>query len=203
MKKEVPADFMWHLDEVMIPYPVAIITSLDISERINAAPFGLILPYCSVAKNPQLLVCMAAMWHTSKNILATKEFVVNYAPFSLLEQVSETGKMFAEGVNELERTGLTALPAIKVKPPRIKECFQHIECVLDRIDRPTENQTNFIGNVVSISMNKELCGKSRDEKLRLADPLMLYGENVVTQKARYFRAGETRAHAPKDIHDTD
>ena len=45
MKKEISAEFMWHLDEVVIPFPVAIVTTVDAKGRINAAPFGLILPY--------------------------------------------------------------------------------------------------------------------------------------------------------------
>jgi len=64
--------------------------------------------------------------HTSMvgYIEATGEFVINYAPFSLKEKVVETGLMFSEGINELEKAGLTAIPALTVKPPRIEECFQ-------------------------------------------------------------------------------
>ena len=203
MKKEIPSEFMWHLDEVIIPFPVAIVTTVDAKDRINAAPFGLILPYCSDAKKPQILLCTASMWHTSHNILETGEFVINYAPFTLIEKVAEAGKMFDEGVNELEKAGFTVLSAIKVKPPRIEECFRHIECVLEKVDRPTEKQTNFIGNVVSISLNETLVGKTRDEKLKIADPLLLYGDDIVTQTGKYLRAGETRTYTPPDIHDLD
>ena len=203
MKKEISAEFMWHLDEVVIPFPVAIVTTVDAKDRINAAPFGLILPYCSDPGKPQILLCTASMWHTSHNIIETGEFVINYAPYELLEKVGEAGKFFDEGVNELERAGLTVLPSIKVKPPRIEECFQHIECVLEKVDRPTERQTNFIGNVVSISLNEILVGKTRDEKLKMADPLLLYGDNIVTQEGNYMRVGETRTYAPPDIYDVD
>ena len=55
MKKEISAEFMWHLDEVVIPFPVAIVTTVDAKDRINAAPFGLILPYCSDPGKPQIL----------------------------------------------------------------------------------------------------------------------------------------------------
>ena len=203
MKKEIPAEFMWHLDEVMIPFPVAIVTSIDAKERINAAPFGLILPYCSDPAKPQILLCTASMWHTSHNIIETGEFVINHAPYALLEKVAEAGKMFDEGVNEIENAGLTALSSIKVRPPRIEECFQHIECVLEKVDRPTERQTNFIGNIVSISLNETLVGKTRDEKLKIAEPLLLYGDNIVTQEGNYMKAGEARTYAPPDIYNLD
>ena len=32
MKKEIAPDFMWHLDEVVIPFPVAIVTTIDAKE---------------------------------------------------------------------------------------------------------------------------------------------------------------------------
>jgi len=203
MKKEISAEFLWHLDAVIIPFPIAIVTTVDAEDRINAAPFGLIMPYCSDEKNPQMLICTASMWHTSHNILETKEFVINYAPYKLIEKVAEAGKMFDAGVNELERSGLTALSSIKVRPPRIEECFQHVECVLEKVDRPSERQTNFIGNVVSISMNENLINKTREEKLKIADPLLLFGNDVVKQAGKYMRAGETRTYAPSDIYDLD
>ena len=64
-------------------------------------------------------------------------------------------------------------------------------------------QTNFIGNVVSISMNETFINKTRDEKLKTADPLLLFGDDMVTQTGNYMRAGETRTYAPPDIYDLD
>ena len=39
MKKEIKAEFLWHLDEVMLTFQVAIVTTVDIQGRVNAAPF--------------------------------------------------------------------------------------------------------------------------------------------------------------------
>ncbi len=50
--------------------------------------------------------------------------------------------MYYEEVNEIEKTGLTAMPACMVAPPRIEECYQHIECRLNQVVRPTENQSD-------------------------------------------------------------
>jgi flavin reductase (DIM6/NTAB) family NADH-FMN oxidoreductase RutF len=59
--------------------------------------------------------------NTYLNIRATGQFVVNPVPFEarLLEQARIVGLPFAPGVNELERAGLTALPALAMAPPRI------------------------------------------------------------------------------------
>jgi len=158
MKKEVTPDFLWHLDEVVLAFQTTIVTTVDKEGRVNAAPFGLVFPF-STGSNPQILVGVNSRWHTAHNIEATGEFVINYAAYSLLEKVAQTGLLYSEGVNELEMAGLTTLPALKVKPPRVAECYQHFECRLDHIIRPNENQMNFVGDIVAITINKELLGK--------------------------------------------
>ena len=178
MKKEVTPEFMWHLNNVILTFQIAIVTTVDGEGRVNAAPFGLTLPFCSSADKPQMLLCSNSVWHTSQNIEATGEFVINYAPYSLMGKVVETGLMYPEGVNEIKKAGLTSLPALKVKPPRIEECFQHIECRLNQIIHPSEYQNNFIGDVLSITINEELLDKGEEEMLKAADPLFLFGIDI-------------------------
>ena len=196
MKKEVTPEFMWHLNSVIIAFQVAIVTTIDSEGWVNAAPFGLILPFCVSPDKPQILLCSNSIWHTSKNIEATGEFVLNYASYSLVEKVAKTGLMYSEGVNEIEKVGLTSLPALKVKPPRIEECFQHIECRLNQIIRPSESQNNFIGDILSITINGELLDKSREEMLKAADPLLLFGIDITTFRGNYAKVGETTVYSP-------
>ena len=201
MKKEVTPDFMWHLYSTIITFQIAIVTTVDSKERVNAAPFGLILPFCSSPEKPQMLLCSNNAWNTSHNIEATGEFVLNYAPYSLLRKVVETGRFYPEGVNEIEKADLTQLPALKVKPPRIEECFQHIECRLDQVIRPSEDQNNFIGDIVALTINEELLGKGQEEVLKAADPLLLFGMDITKYQGNYARIGETATYAPpqKDV----
>ena len=196
MKKEVTPDFMWHLYSAIITFQIAIVTTVDTSGRVNAAPFGLILPFCSDPEKPQMLLCANSVWHTSQNIVSTGEFVLNYASYSLLKKVLETGCFYPEGVNEIEKSDLTPLPALKVKPPRIEECFQHIECRLNQVIRPSKDQINFIGDVVSLTINDELLGKGKEEMIKTADPLMLFGMDVTKYLGNYGRIGETITYAP-------
>jgi flavin reductase (DIM6/NTAB) family NADH-FMN oxidoreductase RutF len=204
MKKEVTPDFMWHLYSALITFQIAIVTTVDTNGRVNAAPFGLLLPFCSDPENPQMLLCANSVWHTSQNIESTGEFVLNYASYSLLEKVLETGCFHPEGVNEIEKADLTPLPALKVKPPRIEECFQHIECRLNQVIRPSKDQINFIGDVVSLTINDELLGKGKEEMIKTADPLMLFGMDVTKYLGNYGRIGETITYAPpkKDANKT-
>jgi len=198
MKKEIKPDFMWHLNDAIFTFQIAIVTTVNAEGQVNAAPFGLNFPFCSSPEKPQMLLCSNSMWHTSQNIEATGEFVLNYASYSLREKVVQTGLMFSEGVNELEKAGLTALPALTVVPPRIEECFQHIECRLSHIIRPSEYQNNFVGDILSISVNEDLCMGEQEEMLKAADPLYLFGMDVTTMAGNYARVGETTMYAPSE-----
>jgi len=124
---------------------------------------------------------------------------VNYASYSLLEKVAQTGLLYPEGVNELDKSGLTALPALKVNPPRVAECYQHLECRLNQIICPNENQMNCIGDIIAISINEELLGKSKLERVKAADPLFLLGMDITTFTGLYGGIGNTRSYAPPKV----
>ena len=198
MKKEIIPEFLWHLDEVVLSFQTTIITTVDKEGRVNAAPFGLVFPF-STGSNPQILVGVNSRWHTAHNIEATGEFVINYASYSLLEKVAQTGLLYPEGINEIEKAGLTALPALKVKPPRVAECYQHLECRLNQIIRPNENQMNCIGDIIAISINEELLGKSKLDRVKAADPLFLLGMDITTFTGYYGGIGNTRSYAPPKV----
>ncbi len=198
MKREIIPEFLWHLDEVVLAFQTTIITTVDREGRVNAAPYGLVFPF-STGANPQMLVGINSRWHTAHNIEATGEFAINYASYTLIQKVAETGLLYPEGVNELERAGLTAIPALKVKPPRIEECYQHIECRLSQIIRPNSTQMNFIGNIISITINEELLGKAKEEKVSIADPLLLLGMDITTFTGSYGGIGKTKSYAPPKV----
>ena len=198
MKKEITPEFLWHLDEVVLSFQTTIVTTVDREGRVNAAPFGLVFPF-STGSNPQILVGVNSRWHTAQNIEATGEFVINYASYPLLEKVAQTGLLYPEGVNELEKAGLTALPAVKVKSPRVAECYQHLECRLNQIIRPNDNQMNFVGDIVAISLNEELTGKSKSERVKAANPLFLLGMDISTFTGLYGGIGNTKSYAPPRV----
>lgn len=198
MKKPITPEFLWHLDKLCMCFQVTIVTTVDAQGRVNAAPFGLVMPYSGDPERPQMMIGSNRMWHTAQNIEATGEFVINYPSFQLHPKVSECGKLYDEGVNELEKAGLTAIPAEKVRPPRIKECYQHIECRLAQVIHPNENQSNLIGDIVSISIDEEFLNLSQREKIKKADPLFIFGIDLSTFTSFYLRGGEAKPFSPKE-----
>jgi flavin reductase (DIM6/NTAB) family NADH-FMN oxidoreductase RutF len=55
---------------------------------------------------------------------------------------------FDHGVNEIEKAGLTALPSLKIRPPRIAEAPVQMECRLDRIVQFGNRHSVVFGEVV-------------------------------------------------------
>ena len=55
-----------------------------------------------------------------------------------------------EGHDKFEVSGLTPIPAIAVKPPRIAECATHIECRIVNTFK-TGDHTIFVGEFVAKS----------------------------------------------------
>jgi flavin reductase (DIM6/NTAB) family NADH-FMN oxidoreductase RutF len=133
---------------------LAIITTVDADGAVNAAAFGT----CTrVNHNPVdiAFTCRPGK-DTTANVLATGEFIVNLPRFdeAALEAVRVVGLPFARGVNELERAGLHAVPALALTPPRIAECSRHFEC---RVEWTHEwsDRVMIVGRVVSASTDED------------------------------------------------
>jgi len=194
-KKELELCFLWHKYAAVFAFQTTIVTTVDSNNIVNAAPFSLVYPFCvGDPDKAQMLFAASSIWHTTQNIVATKEFVINYAPYGLIKQVCETGRFYPENVTELEKTDLTAIPALKVGPPRIKECYQHIECRLNHIIKPIDSQYNFVGDVVSVSIDEKLLTLEKEAALKTADPLLYHG-GVQGSETEYFAGiGKTGSH---------
>ena len=133
---------------------LAMITSADAGGRVNAATFATCV---RVVHEPVHIAFTTSTYKdTYRNIKATGEFTVNLVSFErpLLEKACILGLPFAEGVNELEKAGLTALPATRVKPPRIVECHRHFECELVWMKEWVE-RVMIVGNVVAASVDAD------------------------------------------------
>jgi len=107
---------------------LAMITTVDRDNRINAASYGT----CTRVKHEPVYIAFTANVgsDTARNVVETGEFVANLPSFdkASLEAVRVVGLPFAPGISELDKAGLTALPSKLVKPPRILECPRHFEC---------------------------------------------------------------------------
>jgi len=174
-KRSIELHVMWHINTLMHSYPVTLVTSLDVEGRINAAPYSLVLPFCSSPKNPQMLLIANKSWHTAKNVVATGEFVLNYPTADQLKEINETARFHPEGVNELEHTSFTTMPSQFVRPPKIVECYQHVECRVRETIKPSQTQINFIADVLDVSIDESISELPRLERSKLINAPVFLG----------------------------
>lgn len=125
------------LSASIAPRPIAFASTVDAKGNVNLSPFSFFNVFSS---NPPILIFSPARRvrdnttkHTLQNAAETKEVVINIVNHSIVEQMSESSKEYDKGVNEFIESGLTEVPSLKVKPPRVLESPVSFECVVDNI----------------------------------------------------------------------
>jgi flavin reductase (DIM6/NTAB) family NADH-FMN oxidoreductase RutF len=119
----------------VVPRPIALITSLGEDGRVNAAPFSY---FNALGSNPPIVafspgthsVSPSRIKDTRRNVLTSKEFVVNMVSEELAEAMTIAAAVFPEDVSETDYMGVTLLPSKQVAPPRIAESPINLECRL-------------------------------------------------------------------------
>jgi len=119
------------LVSLVVPRPIAWVTTVDPEGIINAAPFS----FFNVlgAKPPIVGICPGdrddgTPKDTARIIRVTHEFVVNLVDEELAEPMNRTAASAPYGTNELEAAGLTTRASSVVRPPRIAESPASLEC---------------------------------------------------------------------------
>ncbi|MBM3557241.1 MAG: flavin reductase family protein [Alphaproteobacteria bacterium] len=117
---------------VVVPRPIALVSTLDGEGRPNAAPFSF---FNAMITDPPLVVfglephaTDPAGKDTLRNIRATGEFVVNGVNEAVAKKMNVCAVDFPAGWNEMEQAGLTMAPSTKIKAPRIAESPYNFEC---------------------------------------------------------------------------
>jgi flavin reductase (DIM6/NTAB) family NADH-FMN oxidoreductase RutF len=120
------------LTGAVIPRPIGWISSISEDGIPNLAPFSF---FNAVGDDPPHVMFSTVRPNDSNkdtlnNVLATKQFVVNMVTEDTVERMNTTSQAFLPDENEFELAGLTPIPSIKVKPPRVKESPITMECEL-------------------------------------------------------------------------
>ena len=156
---------------VLAPRPVVLISTINSRGVSNAAPFSFVMP-CSV--NPPLIEFSSAPeHHTIKNIIKTKNFVVNIPGSKVLGKLMKCAEGLPAGQSEIKYSGLRELKSDKVESPGVSGCFARIECKLHDKFR-TGDHITVVGKVVRTYIEDRYF---KDNELRVLDanPLMHVG----------------------------
>ncbi|MBI2931891.1 MAG: flavin reductase, partial [Planctomycetes bacterium] len=111
-----------------LPGQVVLVTTQDPSGAVDVAPKSY---FAMAALGPPPVVMFGCnLGHvTARNALETRQFVINIPGEDLAAQCWKIGTGQAgTGSERFARTGLTPIPAARVRPPRIAECRAHLEC---------------------------------------------------------------------------
>jgi flavin reductase (DIM6/NTAB) family NADH-FMN oxidoreductase RutF len=115
---------------VVVPRPIAWVTSLSATGVLNLAPFSAFM-FVS-PKPPMLAISVGRKGNTYKdtaqNILNNEEYVVHIADSSLMTAVHESSTEHPPDVSEVEELQLSTLPGERIKVPRLAAAPIAMEC---------------------------------------------------------------------------
>ncbi len=124
---------------LVTPRPIALVTSMDSTGRVNAAPYSAfsyagvdpVLVTIGAGNRPEAKEAPSGMpvpKDTVQNIRASGEFVINIVSEGLAEAMNICAIDFPPDVSELQEAGLTTVLSTRVKVPRIAEAPASLEC---------------------------------------------------------------------------
>ncbi len=122
------------LTGIVVPRPIAWVTTLSRAGTVNLAPFS---AFTFVSNKPPMVGInvgrkAGVMKDTGTNILESGEFVVNIADDSMVEPLHLSAIEYPPEVSEVEELGLPVEPSVRVRPPRLASAPISLECRLHR-----------------------------------------------------------------------
>jgi flavin reductase (DIM6/NTAB) family NADH-FMN oxidoreductase RutF len=152
------------LKACVVPRPIGWITTVSADGVVNLAPFSF---FNLLSYDPPFVLFSAGVHEEDggtkdsvANVEATGEFVYNMATMAQKDQMNESARITARGVDEMAAVGLEPLPSRLVRPPRVKGSPVHFECRLHQIVRlpgrsPSSDHHVVIGRVVAVHIDDE------------------------------------------------
>ena len=160
-------DFGHLLTSIVVPRPIAFVSSVSSDGVPNLAPFSF---YNAVASTPPTLVVAIGRHAESKlkdtlaNIEATGEFVVNVVVNPIAEAMNRTAAEYPSETDEFGVAGLTQAPSVVVSPPRVAESPVNMECRLNQVVPIGSgvNETGLvIGEIVLVHIDESVVRNGR------------------------------------------
>jgi len=119
------------------PRPIAFASTIDEQGRPNLAPFSF---FNIFSANPPIAIFSPARRgrdnttkHTYENVKRVPEVVINVVNYSIVQQCSLASTEYPEGVDEFQKSGLTAIPSDLIKPFRVLESPVQLECRVNEV----------------------------------------------------------------------
>jgi flavin reductase (DIM6/NTAB) family NADH-FMN oxidoreductase RutF len=143
---------------LIVPRPIALVTSRDAEGRVNAAPFSF---FNVMGSDPPVVVLGIGRRSSGEpkdtvcNILDVKEFTVNIVDEALAGAMNVCAIDLPAGDSELAAARLTSVASAQVSVPYVAESPASLEC---RLRETVEIGSNImlLGEVVHIHLRDDL-----------------------------------------------
>lgn len=163
-----------HLIRVIAPRPIAWVSTVSATGVTNLAPFSFFTGVGS--RPPSALFCPAnrrdgGPKDTLKNILATREFVINVVPYRLAEPMNLSSAELPSEESEFELTGLQVCESLVVKAPGVSSSPIRMECRLLQhlaLDDGPGGANIVLGEIVHMHLDDNVL-----DSTGYADPVLL------------------------------
>jgi len=177
------------LNALVAPRPIGWISTISAQGECNLAPFSYFNAFSAdppvVGYAPNAKAAGGAK-DSLANVQAVPEFTVSVVSADLAEQMNETSRALAHGVNEYEMAALEAGESRLVRPPYVVRARAVLECrVFDIVELPAGKDGRgsqlVLGEVIGIYIDDDLIvdGKVDGKALRQVARLGYFDYTVV------------------------
>lgn len=136
-----PAQKQGLLSHLIIPRPIAMITTVSADGTVNVAPYSYYMPVCG--EPPTIAITIGTLREatdgpkdTWANIERTGEFVVNVTGGGMADHIEAVAREYPNDVSELDITGWGTTDSQVVAVPSLIDSPANLECrVLEVINR--------------------------------------------------------------------
>lgn len=142
----------------LAPIPSALITCASPDGKANIITLAWVGVACS--QPPMVTIAVRPNRHSHAMIKDSGEFVVNIPRAEMVAAADYCGVKSGRDVDKFSETGLTPLPAAKVKAPLIAECPVSLECVV-RQTLELGSHDLFIGEVLAVQADEAVLNDER------------------------------------------
>jgi flavin reductase (DIM6/NTAB) family NADH-FMN oxidoreductase RutF len=181
------------LTALVIPRPVALVTTRNEQGLHNAAPFSF---FNLFSEDPAIVVLGFSARpdgehkDTVKNIKKTEQFVVNMVDHRVIEAMHICSSDVPSDESEIDYAGVTLAPSRFVAVQRIKESPVNLECQLFQVTNLSQRRTLVLGEVLCLHVLDEIIDPATRRVIpeQYSPIARLYGDHYAWLGQRYTRA---------------
>jgi len=160
-------EFYQLMTALVIPRPIGWISTTSAAGVRNLAPYS----YFNLMGSDPFYVAFGStgVKDSLTNLREVPEFVANIVTMHVLQEMNFTSGNFPRDEDEYQWAGLTPVPSVKVRPPRVGEARAHLECEVVQIvsDRNTHI---MLGRIVHAHVDPSVWKNGRVDP-KLLDPV--------------------------------